>query len=537
MSQRAILTNKTREPNNKENSVSQEKRTNFSAYKNAPTDQILLFQRTIGNQAVKRLLKSCVIQAKLSIGQPGDIFEQEADRVAEQVMRMPEPSTAGRKGVSKGNKFSSIQRMCTDCEEELHRQPVEEEEELVQAKEVSGRTPEVSSSVESQINSIRGGGQLLPESVRAFFEPRFGQDFSQVRIHTDSNASESAKSVNALAYTLGQDVVFGAGQYKPNTEFGKKLIAHELTHVVQQTGAGMKVGLSPITLQRTIDDGHDLQSERFAGDPILEACFDNERLLMTGNRGPAVEKVQGLLVDSGFSLPNFGVDGIFGAETKRAVREFQTAAELSVDGIVGPNTIGRMDTLPECPRKPEPDVVTAFAPGLEKDQQPILCQILGGGGKGGRKLPSWTPDFIAITLLKLGLECVGEANRSRTILYSKRCEPETNTCFSTVRFKALFHFDIDGIPRPQPFTTAQVSAHFDFVTDDGKKTFTADRADPDAKYDGPGAPLKTLFDEKFDVDTTKKTGVLTVNLSMKDKSSGINLVYNDQIKIVPIDCA
>jgi hypothetical protein len=74
----------------------------------------------------------------------------------------------------------------------------------------------------------------LPESTRAFFEPRFGADFSQVRVHTDSNAAESARGVNALAYTLGRDVVFGAGSYAPGTTGGNRLLAHELTHVVQQ---------------------------------------------------------------------------------------------------------------------------------------------------------------------------------------------------------------------------------------------------------------------------------------------------------------
>ena len=86
------------------------------------------------------------------------------------------------------------------------------------------------------IEKLKGQGQPLPMPVRAFFEPRFGYDFSQVRVHTDSRASESARAVNALAYTVGRDIVFGSGQYMLGTESGKRLLAHELTHVVQQRG-------------------------------------------------------------------------------------------------------------------------------------------------------------------------------------------------------------------------------------------------------------------------------------------------------------
>jgi hypothetical protein len=204
------------------------------------------------------LLKSGVIQAKLAIGQPGDVYEQEADGVADQVMRMPDLSRAQSKRVSEYDKFPSIQRTCTECEEELQRQPMEEEEEdLLQSKEVSGETPEVTPSVEDQINSIRGGGQPLPESVRTFFEPRLGQDFSQVRVHTGTQASESAQSVNALAYTVGHDIVFGAGQYSPETDSGRKLLAHELTHTLQQ-GANVKDSTFTVQRQLRVEDpfGH-----------------------------------------------------------------------------------------------------------------------------------------------------------------------------------------------------------------------------------------------------------------------------------------
>ena len=78
------------------------------------------------------------------------------------------------------------------------------------------------------------GGQPLPKSVQNFFEPRFGYDFSQVRVHTDTRAAKSAQAVNARAYTTGRDIVFGAGQYKPQNSEGKWLLAHELAHIMQQ---------------------------------------------------------------------------------------------------------------------------------------------------------------------------------------------------------------------------------------------------------------------------------------------------------------
>jgi hypothetical protein len=136
-------------------------------------DRILYLQRTAGNQAVSRLMKSGALQAKLRIGQPGDMYEQEADRVAEAVMRMPEPG---------------VQRQV---------EPEEEEEESLQIKRDVNTTPEVTNNLKSQIQAIQYASQPLSKSYRAYFEPRFGADFSQVRLHSDAQAAESARAVNA----------------------------------------------------------------------------------------------------------------------------------------------------------------------------------------------------------------------------------------------------------------------------------------------------------------------------------------------------
>jgi hypothetical protein len=223
---------------NKINSDLQTRKINRSGSKASSVDRILYLQRTIGNQAVSRLIRSKAVQAKLRIGQPGDVYEQEADRVADEVMRMPEPE------------------MQRQVEEE------EEEEEMLQAKSREDSTSEVSYGLESQINAIKGGGRPLAKSERAYFEPRFGTDFSLVRVHTGAQAAESARAVNAKAYTIGQDVTFGVGQYTPGTSEGRRLIAHELTHVVQQGGKSVFTHKKSLnakdenhTLDKTISKG------------------------------------------------------------------------------------------------------------------------------------------------------------------------------------------------------------------------------------------------------------------------------------------
>ncbi|CAG0963931.1 hypothetical protein METP1_00867 [Methanosarcinales archaeon] len=228
MNERISLADKKTEVKSR-NPVSQIRRkTEISQSMNSPVDHILFLQRTMGNQAVGKLIKSGALQAKLRIGQPGDVYEQEADRVAEQVMRMPDVSSS---------KDIRIQRKCPKCLGGLLGK--DKKDEKLQAKEIASQTPEVTPQTEANINALKGG-QPLPESTRAFFEPRFGYDLSRVRVHADSQAAESARTVNARAYTLGQDIMFGAGEFSPGTSEGQRLMAHELTHVVQQGDAGSR---------------------------------------------------------------------------------------------------------------------------------------------------------------------------------------------------------------------------------------------------------------------------------------------------------
>ncbi|UCF91854.1 MAG: DUF4157 domain-containing protein [Desulfobacterales bacterium] len=118
----------------------------------------------------------------------------------------------------------------------VRRQTEEEEkEDLLQAKAIAGRTPLVLPDVAKEIAVLQGGGQPLSESERTFFEPRFGYDFASVRVHTNRRAADLVREIRARAFTLGTDVVFGPGQFAPQSGEGRRLLAHELTHVVQQT--------------------------------------------------------------------------------------------------------------------------------------------------------------------------------------------------------------------------------------------------------------------------------------------------------------
>lgn len=148
------------------------------------------------------------LQTKLAVNAPGDQYEREADYISGQVMRRPAPDTAAT--VSPTAKIAS--------------------------QVVGGRTNRVPRQAEVKTRAVRGGQPLSPEQ-QAFFEPRFGADFSRVRIHADDTADAASRAVGALAYAQGHDIVFRKDQYRPNTFAGRQLLAHELTHVVQQGAA------------------------------------------------------------------------------------------------------------------------------------------------------------------------------------------------------------------------------------------------------------------------------------------------------------
>lgn len=227
------------------------RRAGFESGSLTPRD-VLQLQRTMGNQAVQRLLQakddglvapsdteegvrfdhdfsriagppdaSAGVQAKLAVDAPGDDYEQEADRISEQVVRMPEPQGVCACGGG-----------CPRCGNEQGGH------EQLQTKRVQANDAGESSTPSIARELVSSPGQPLDPTTRGFMESRFGQDFSQVRVHTGPRADDAARAVEARAFTLGHDIVFGQGQYVPHETTGQRLLAHELTHVIQQRPGG-----------------------------------------------------------------------------------------------------------------------------------------------------------------------------------------------------------------------------------------------------------------------------------------------------------
>lgn len=182
------------------------------------------------------------LQAKLMVNQPGDVYEQEADRVADQVMRIADgTSSAMRKDLS-------VMPKASEGEQASHEAP-----------------PIVNQALSS-------AGQPLDAGTQETMGARFGTDFSHVRVHADEQANDSAQAIHARAYTVGNDVVFGGGQYKPGTSEGQRLLAHELTHVVQQTASLA----SPKTVQRRLnpeDASSEMVGQQFSVTQDFSAPF------------------------------------------------------------------------------------------------------------------------------------------------------------------------------------------------------------------------------------------------------------------------
>lgn len=261
---------------------------------------ILHLQRTIGNQAVRRLLEAHTANAegnstttdiarvghdvsripahakvpvktetKLTVNTPRDVYEQEAERVSEQVMRLPERSL--QRACSGGGG-------CPRCQMDEHRR--------LQTKHVD--STESGQTVAPPIveEALANGGGSLPGGLRADMEQCFGHHFGRVRLHTHALAAESAAAVGARAYTVGPDVVFAAGEYAPDTDAGRRLIAHELAHVVQQDAARAPNGRAGRTIG-AVDD----PPERGAETAAQRANEDTEPGIASASLSAGVGRV------------------------------------------------------------------------------------------------------------------------------------------------------------------------------------------------------------------------------------------------------
>jgi outer membrane protein OmpA-like peptidoglycan-associated protein len=189
----------------------------------------------------------------VAVSRPQDALEQEADRTAEAVIRVEAA------GVSRT--ATPIQRSCAACDEE--RQSDDGAGAMVQAK-AAWQPPPRSDAVHVPATLGLAAGRPLSEPQRAFFEPRFARSFDDVRLHTDAAADAAARALNARAFTLGNHIAFARGEYAAGSDSGERLLAHELTHVVQQIGAEPSV-------QRKDGDEPDLPKMTPSGDTLRES--------------------------------------------------------------------------------------------------------------------------------------------------------------------------------------------------------------------------------------------------------------------------
>jgi hypothetical protein len=239
-------------------------------------------------QASRYQASSLLVQPKLAIGKVNDPLEHEANFIADRVMRMnvPQLSITGR--------APKITRKCAVCKEE-EQSP--ESKAAGMAETGACETPDVVHEV------LRSHGQPLDPSTRAFFEPRFGHDFSQVRVHADEKAAASAHAVGALAYTVGPNIVFGEGQFAPERIFGKKLLTHELAHVVQQSAADREIGFRSGSSQQSLiqrqDDSNAISQPPQTGAPAaIEVPEGSQSTTSSGQQsaptGPACVPAPGI---------------------------------------------------------------------------------------------------------------------------------------------------------------------------------------------------------------------------------------------------
>ena len=213
---------------------------------------ILNLQHSTGNQAVNQALKASGtnpghVQGKLTINQPGDRYEQEAVRIADQVMRMPDNEVGTKKPSVTPVQTQSVQRYTS-----------------------SGQTPTVTPSVQAKIEALqRSGGEPLPESMRAFMEPRLGRDLSAVRIHSNFEANNIAAHLKAMAFTVGNHVAFARGQFLSLKSVNKSLLAHELVHTQQQLPFDQSV-IQRAPIDESLSESTDMELSDVESEPQLK---------------------------------------------------------------------------------------------------------------------------------------------------------------------------------------------------------------------------------------------------------------------------
>lgn len=240
-----------------------------------------------------RCKKEVGIQTKLKISEPGDKYEQEADRIADEVMRMPEQTIQRQvEPEEKEKEEEMVQRkaIASQITPFIQRQTESEEEEeenLIQTKRISSAFPTVTQSIQAGIqNLMQSGGQPLPPAARAFMEPRFKQDFSGVRIYIGGQATYLTRSLKARAFTIGNNIVFGNGEFSPENTNGHFLLAHELVHTQQQSTGNSVIqrvpeddSLSDSTLAEPDEIQLEKQPNQIPSEDLVKADSELEKQL------------------------------------------------------------------------------------------------------------------------------------------------------------------------------------------------------------------------------------------------------------------
>jgi len=295
-----------------------------------------------GGQCAECVRKKTMLQRKLTMGAGNDPLEREADRIAGQVMAMPVATAAGT--VS-----SRIQR----------------------AGQQAGQMDSIPASVD---RVLTGSGTPLDLALRQDMEQRFAHDFSRVRVHTGDTAAQSAREVSAHAYTVGHDIVFGAGRFVPGTVDGRRLIAHELTHVLQQSGVSgmggdrLEAAHHPL-LQRDLalePTNPNAQEVNLTAQQIRDAINFNRRRYDAENTR---------LIQDVVGAP---ATGTFDEETIRLIARYQDDFGLApVDGKVGPDTFGQLTAELQAEGVDDQTCLTLF--NVSDPAIPLDIRVAGAG--------------------------------------------------------------------------------------------------------------------------------------------------------------
>jgi hypothetical protein len=263
--------------------------------------QMPFFNRQTNAQAV--------VQTKLTVGSANDAYEHEADRTADMVMRKPE-NTSKNGAYTEGSPFMPtitpvVQRACTHCEND--------KEQTAQRKEAGAATGGFTAP-DSVSRAISRGGSALDGNAKTFMESRFNRSFDNVQVHTDGESAASARDISARAYTSGNHIVFGDGQYQPNTDGGRHLLAHELTHVVQQG--------EEIRRKTPTPSFEEMHHYRHPGNVKLKLTVFKSKNIKTNFISSYVAKATSMLAEHGLGLNIYNAPDLdFGKPISQIVAE------------------------------------------------------------------------------------------------------------------------------------------------------------------------------------------------------------------------